>query len=69
VLNWQAWEEVVAALEKLETLEASLAEELADDQRWDEAFAKSQDVLERLADEALADYRKGRTRILDPDQL
>ena len=31
------------------------------EERWDRAFAGSQDELARLAQEALADYRVGRT--------
>jgi hypothetical protein len=46
------------------------AEELAaDDAMWDEQFAKSQDALGRMADEALKDYDEGRTTELDPDKL
>ena len=33
----------------------------ADEALWDEQFAKSQDVLERLANEAHEDYLAGRT--------
>jgi len=46
-----------------------LLAELASERRWDEAFARSGSVLERLADEALDDHRAGRTRKLDPDAL
>ena len=40
-----------------------------DDPVWDALFARSQDVLARLADEALAERRAGRTEILDLDAL
>lgn len=50
-------------------LGAWLLEELAGERRWTEAFAKSTDVLEKLADEALAEHRAGRTRPLDPETL
>jgi hypothetical protein len=43
--------------------------ELESERRWDEAFARSGDVLERLADEALEDYHRGDTEPLDPDSL
>ena len=45
--------------------------ELEAEQRWAELFARpeSEDLLERLADEALAAHRAGRTRPLDPDDL
>ncbi len=46
-----------------------MLEELTSERRWAEAFANSGDVLERLADEALAEYRAGRTQALDPDKL
>ena len=38
-----------------------------DEAKWDESFAKSQDFLEQLADEALAAYKAGLTEDLDPD--
>ncbi len=44
-------------------------EELASEQRWSQSFAKSQDLLARLAEEALAEHREGRTQPLDVDQL
>ena len=44
-------------------------EELASEKRWDMAFANSQDLLSRLADEALAEHRAGKTKLLDPDKL
>jgi hypothetical protein len=51
-------------------IEPISAEELAaDDALWDEQFAKSQDALARMADQALRDYDEGRTTELDPDKL
>ncbi len=50
-------------------LAAWILEELTSEQRWTEAFAGSTDVLGRLADEALAEDRAGRTHELDPDRL
>jgi len=41
--------------------------ELEDDRKWDESFAESQDVLERMANEALAEHRAGSTKPLFPD--
>jgi hypothetical protein len=43
---------------------AILLEELASEQRWTESFAKSQDKLAELAEQALADYAAGRTKPL-----
>jgi hypothetical protein len=39
-------------------------EELASEQRWSESFAKSQDALAKLAEQALAEYDAGRTKPL-----
>lgn len=50
-------------------LAAAILEELAADERWEAAFARSQDALARLADEALEEHRAGRTEPLDPDAL
>jgi hypothetical protein len=54
--------------------ETALAELVAmldaeDEAKWDAAFAASGDKLDRLADKAMADYRAGRTTLLDPDKL
>lgn len=45
--------------------------ELESEQRWAELFARpeSEDLLERMADEALAAHRAGQTRPLDPEEL
>ena len=43
---------------------AILLQELAAEQRWAESFAKSQDALEKMAEEALAEYRAGLTKLL-----
>lgn len=52
-----------------DAIAAWILEEIASEQRWEELFAQSPQVLERLADEALAEFRAGRTRVLDPDRL
>ena len=41
---------------------AILLQELAAEQRWSDSFANSQDVLEKLAQEALAEHRAGQTK-------
>ena len=41
-----------------------LLDELSSEQRWAESFAKSQDKLAKLAEEALAEYKAGRTKPL-----
>jgi len=47
-----------------DALAAILLNELASEERWTASFAKSQDVLERLAEEALTEYRAGLTKPL-----
>jgi hypothetical protein len=44
-----------------------LLDEFETERRWEESFAESEDVLERLADEALAAKRQGRTTGLEFD--
>lgn len=46
-----------------------LLEELESERRWEELWSESGDALERLADGALAQHRRGRTKELDPDNL
>lgn len=65
------------AIAKLKTLPASeqdeiavmILEELEDEIRWEKAFASSQDTLAKLAAEAMAEYRAGKTQELDPETL
>ena len=46
-----------------------LLDELETERDWEKKFAESEDVLEKLADDALKDQRKGRTRKLDLGRL
>jgi hypothetical protein len=46
-----------------------LLEELESDRRWSKAFAESEDVLDKLADEAIEAKRQGRTTPLDLNRL
>ncbi len=46
-----------------------ILEEVELEVRWDESFARSGEVLAKLAAEAREDYRHGRTRVLDPDEM
>ena len=43
--------------------------ELESDARWDEAFARSPELLARLAAEALAEDDAGQTELLIPEEL
>jgi hypothetical protein len=46
-----------------------ILDELADDRQWDEAFARSQEQLGRLADRVRQDIRVGRVRNVGIDEL
>jgi len=52
-----------------EAFAAFMLEELESEQRWDELFGRSQDLLARMADEARGEHRAGLTQPLDPDKL
>ena len=43
---------------------AIVLDELASEKRWSESFARSQDVLAKLAEEALIEHAEGRTKPL-----
>lgn len=51
--------------EAQDMLARMLLDELAAEETWDDAFAKSQDKLARLSDEALTEYRNGNTKPLE----
>ena len=44
-------------------------EELDSENKWDKAFAGSEDILEKLADEALNEYKQGKTKPLSLKEL
>lgn len=53
-----------------EAIGAWLLAEIESERRWDELFSQPpSEALKRMAEEALEDYRAGRTTPLDPDQL
>jgi hypothetical protein len=67
-------EQVITKLKTLpeseqDSLAAIILEELEDDIKWEKAFARSEDMLARLATEAMAEYRAGKTQELDPEIL
>ena len=43
--------------------------ELEAEKKWEQMFAESEDILDRLADEALETHKKGKTKPLDIDRL
>lgn len=65
------------AIAKLKTLPVDrqnaiatlILEEIAEERQWDESFARSPDLLAKLAAEAMAEYRAGKTQELDPETL
>jgi hypothetical protein len=46
-----------------------LLNEMESEREWERSFARSQDLLARLASEALAEHRRGQTDELDPDKI
>jgi hypothetical protein len=52
-----------------DSIAALILEEIEDDNRWDESFARFPDLLAKLAGEAMAEHRAGKTQELDPETL
>lgn len=46
-----------------------LLDELVAEKKWEEAFASSEDIMGRLADEAIEEHKQGRTKPLDIDSI
>lgn len=44
-------------------------EELESEKAWDKAFAGSENVLDKLADEAINEHKKGKTKPLSLKEL
>jgi len=70
----QLLEQALAEIQKLPAAEqdaiASLIlEEVADEQRWDEAFARSQEQLSKLTEKVRTDIRAGRVTDMGIDEL
>jgi hypothetical protein len=55
--------------EEQDALAEVILAEVAGDAEWDERFRQSGQTLERLADEALDEFRRGKTRPLDPKRI
>ena len=65
----QLLEKVFVKVGKLPALEQNavakwLLKELSSEKRWDKAFAESENTLEKLANVALTEHRKGKTKPL-----
>jgi len=54
--------------EEQDAVASLILDEIESEKRWDELFAGSQGQLSRLAEEAIADYRAGKTTPLDPER-
>jgi hypothetical protein len=54
-----------------EAIAATILQEIESERRWNELFSRpeSEDLLTRLADEALAEAKAGRARPLDLNDL
>jgi hypothetical protein len=50
-------------------LAKQLLNDLVAEKKWEKAFANSEDILSRLADEAIEEHKQGRTKPLDIDSL
>ena len=46
-----------------------LLDEIKSEKKWEKLFAESEDVLEQLAQEALMEHEKGKTKDLDINKL
>jgi hypothetical protein len=67
-------EQVISQLKTLspqtqDAIAAEIFEELASEQSWEQSFARSPDLLAKLAAEAMAEYHAGKTQALDPETL
>lgn len=52
-----------------DAIAALILDELADDRRWDEAFARSQGQLTKLAAKVRRDIAEGRVKDIASDEL
>lgn len=53
---------------KQDELAAAIQAELEAEEAWDESLKRSQPALADLAEEALSEYRAGKTKLLDEDE-
>ena len=67
-------EQAIAQLKTLSTdqqdaIAALILAELEEEQRWNDSFTRSPNLLAKLAAEAMAEHRSGKTQELDPETL
>ena len=65
-------EQAIAQLKTLSTAQQDaiatiILAELEEEQRWDNSFARSPNLLAKLAAEAMAEHRSGKTQELDQE--
>jgi hypothetical protein len=66
----EAFEKVAKlSLEEQDAIAQWILAELASDRKWDEDFASSADLLNRLASEAIEDYAQGKTTPIKTNSL
>jgi len=70
----QLLEQALAEVRKLtepeqDAIAARILEQLADERRWDETFARTQEKLARMASKAREDIQAGRVRNIPVDEL
>jgi hypothetical protein len=66
--------QALAEVEKLpapeqDAIASLILDEVVDEQRWDEAFAQSQEQLGKLAEKVRADIRSGKVADMGIDEL
>jgi len=54
--------------EEQDAVASLILEEIESEKRWDELFAGSQGKLARLAEQAVSEYKAGKTKPLDPER-
>ena len=65
VTDYDAKGEALSSRTWQDKLAKALLEDLAAEEKWDQAFANSHDKLAALADEAIVEFEQGETRPLD----
>lgn len=67
-------EQAIAQLKTLSTdqqdaIATLILTELEEEKRWNDSFTRSPNLLAKLAAEAMAEHRSGKTQELDPETL
>lgn len=55
------------SVEQQDAIAMMILEELEDDSKWERSFASSQNLLAKLAEDAMLEYRAGKTEELFPE--